>query len=75
MSVIRDIELRQQEIYMPDLTKSQQPKLLDQVRQVLRLHRYSIHTERSYMDWIVRFIRFHNKGKGSGLNIQQIHLS
>ena len=39
---------------MPDSTKSQQPKLLDQVRQVLRLHHYSIHTERSYVDWIVR---------------------
>jgi hypothetical protein len=26
---------------------------------VLRLHRYSIHTERSYVDWIVRFVRFH----------------
>jgi len=38
----------------------QHPKLLDQVRQVLRLHHYSIHTERSYLDWIVRFIRFHN---------------
>ena len=36
-----------------------QPKLLDQVRQYLRLHHYSIHTERSYVDWIVRFIRFH----------------
>ena len=34
-------------------------KLLDQVRQVLRLHHYSIHTERSYIDWIVRFVRFH----------------
>jgi integron integrase len=45
---------------MPDSTKSQQPKLLDQVRQVLRLHHYSIHTERSYVDWIVRFIRFHS---------------
>jgi len=43
---------------MPDSTKSQQPKLLDQVRQVLRLHHYSIHTERSYVDWIVRFVRF-----------------
>ena len=38
----------------------QQPKLLDQVRQVLRLHHYSIHTERSYVDWIVRFVRFHS---------------
>lgn len=42
---------------MPD-SKSQQAKLLDQVRQVLRLHHYFIHTERSYMDWIVRFVRF-----------------
>ena len=50
-------------IDMPDSTLSQelkQPKLLDQVRQYLRLHHYSIHTERSYVDWIVRFIRFHH---------------
>lgn len=36
-----------------------QPKLLDQVRNVLRLHHYSIHTETSYVDWIKRYIRFH----------------
>ncbi|MGV8075060.1 MAG: integron integrase [Syntrophobacteraceae bacterium] len=36
-----------------------QPKLLDEVRQYLRLHHYSIHTERSYVDWIVRYVRFH----------------
>ena len=29
------------------------------MRQVLRLHHYSIHTERSYVEWIVRFVRFH----------------
>jgi hypothetical protein len=47
---------------IPDSTlcqESKQPKLLDQVRQYLRLHYYSIHTERFYVDWIVRFIRFH----------------
>jgi integrase len=27
---------------------------------VLRLHNYSIHTERSSVDWIVRFVRFHS---------------
>jgi Phage integrase, N-terminal SAM-like domain len=27
--------------------------------QVLRLHYYSIHTERSYLDWIKRYVRFH----------------
>jgi integron integrase len=37
-----------------------QPKLLDQVRNVLRLHHYSIHTETSYVDWIKRYIRFHH---------------
>jgi stress response protein YsnF len=35
------------------------PKLLEQVRNVLRLHHYSIHTERSYLDWIKRYVQFH----------------
>ena len=60
MLVISNIGLSLWEFYMPDSTKSQQPRLLDQVRQVLRLHHYSIHTERSYVDWIVRFVRFHS---------------
>ena len=34
-------------------------KLLDQVRDVLRLKYYSLRTERAYCDWITRFIRFH----------------
>jgi len=37
-----------------------EPKLLEQVRNVMRLHHYSIHTERSYVDWIKRFINFHH---------------
>src|SRR5258708_8850273 len=36
-----------------------EPKLLEQVRNVMRLHHYSIHSERSYSDWIKRFILFH----------------
>jgi len=36
------------------------PKLLDQVRDVIRVKHYSLRTERTYCDWIVRFIRFHN---------------
>ena len=35
------------------------PRLLEQVRKVMRLHHYSIHTERSYVDWIKRFVHFH----------------
>jgi hypothetical protein len=37
------------------------PRLLDQVRQVLHLRHYSLRTEDSYVRWIVRFNRFHNK--------------
>jgi hypothetical protein len=34
-------------------------KLLDQVREVMRLRHYSIRTEQSYCDWIRRHVRFH----------------
>ena len=36
-------------------------KLLDQVRDLMRLRHYSIRTERCYCDWIVRFIRLHGR--------------
>jgi integron integrase len=35
-------------------------KLLDQVCDVMRLKHYSLRTERTYCDWIERFIRFHD---------------
>src|SRR6266446_10060340 len=44
---------------MPHATRSQPPKLLDAVRQVLRLHHSSMHPERSSVEWIARFVRFH----------------
>lgn len=34
-------------------------RLLDQVREVMRIKHYSLRTERSYCDWIRRYIRFH----------------
>jgi site-specific recombinase XerD len=37
------------------------PKLLDQVRQALRLKHYSYETEKTYVQWIKRFILFHKK--------------
>ena len=40
-------------------SQAKPPKLLNQVRDVLRLHHYSIHTERTYSDWIKRYIKFH----------------
>ena len=37
------------------------PKLLDQVRDVIRRKHYSFRTEQTYLDWIRRFIFFHGK--------------
>jgi integron integrase len=37
------------------------PKLLDQVRDVIRRKHFSLRTERAYTDWIRRYILFHNK--------------
>src|SRR5437868_539006 len=37
------------------------PKLLEQVRDVIRRKHYSIRTEHAYLDWIKRFIIYHNK--------------
>ncbi|NIO70049.1 MAG: integron integrase [Anaerolineae bacterium] len=36
-------------------------KLLDQVRDAIRLKHYSIRTEEAYVNWITRHILFHNK--------------
>ena len=35
------------------------PKLLDQVRTVMRRQHYAIRTEETYVQWIIRFIHFH----------------
>jgi integron integrase len=37
------------------------PKLLDRVRQAIRLRHYSRRTEEVYVDWVKRFILFHGK--------------
>ncbi len=37
------------------------PKLLDQVRDRIRVKHYSIRTEHQYVQWIKRFILFHGK--------------
>jgi Phage integrase, N-terminal SAM-like domain len=35
------------------------PKLVDRVRKTLRTNRYNPRTEKVYLEWIERFIRFH----------------
>jgi hypothetical protein len=47
-------------------------KLLDQTRDVLRLKHYSLRTERSYCDWIERFIRFHHLRHPKDMGAEEI---
>ncbi len=36
------------------------PKLLDQMRTVMRRQHYAFRTEQAYVQWVIRFIGFHN---------------
>ena len=38
--------------------EKEKPKLLDEVRQVMRLKHYSYRTEQTYCEWIKRFLVF-----------------
>lgn len=40
---------------------SSEPKLLDQLREKIRMKHYSFRTEQTYLDWNRRFILFHGK--------------
>lgn len=41
------------------MSSEKSPTLLEDVRRVMRLKHYSLHTERSYCDWIKQFVKFH----------------
>lgn len=40
---------------------TQKPKLLDRVRNALRIRNYAYRTEKSYVQWVKRFILYHDK--------------
>jgi len=42
------------------MSSDQSPKLLDRVRRTCRGRQYSLHTERAYVRWVRRFVRFHD---------------
>ena len=42
-------------------TTKKDRKLLDQLRDTIRLRNYSYRTEQSYVQWARRYILFHNK--------------
>jgi integron integrase len=47
-------------------------RLLDQVREKIRIKHYSIRTEQAYVSWIKRFILFHDKRHPNEMGKQEI---
>ena len=43
------------------VVKPKAPKLIDQMRQAMRVKHYSLQTEKSYISWVRRYIFFHDK--------------
>ena len=48
------------------------PKILDQLRNKIRLCGYSIRTEKTYVDWNRRFILFHGKKHPKDMGAQEV---
>ena len=51
---VRDVDKSRRFVLVPN----PKLKLADQCREVLRFKHYSLRTERSYLDWIERYVRF-----------------
>ena len=49
------------------------PRLLDQVRNTIRMRHYSLRTEESYIGWIKRYIFFHNKRHPKDMGEKEIN--
>ncbi len=56
-----------------DPYKNKQPRLLDQVGNVIRVKHSSIRTEQSYVQWIRRYILFHNKKHPKDMGEKEIN--
>ena len=52
----------------------QKTKLLDQVRAAIRTKHYSLRTEESYVNWIKRFVLFHNKRHPKEMGEKEINV-
>jgi integron integrase len=48
------------------------PKLLDALRRAIRVRHYAVRTEEAYVQWVRRFILFHNKCHPKELGAQEV---
>lgn len=58
---------RQSHLYRPSFVRERgsppgrKPKLLEQVREAMRVHHYSPRTEKAYIGWTRRYVHFHGR--------------
>lgn len=72
-SLVTDNTLNAGLIHHPKLmTQPQPPRLLEQVRQSIRLKHFSLKTEKSYLYYIRDFIVFHNKRHPREMGVDEI---
>lgn len=56
----------------PSKRSARSPKLLDRVRRECRRRSYSLHTERAYCRWIVRYVRYHGTRHPNQLEAEHV---
>jgi len=56
--------------YLPDGARA--PRLVDRIREAMRLKRYSRRTEKAYLGWIRRYVLFHGKRHPSSLGAEHM---
>lgn len=61
-------------IELGELPYPEPPRLLDRVRRAIRVRHYSPRTERCYVEWVERFIRFHQKRHPRDMGAAEIEL-
>ena len=54
------------------MTNPPPKKLLDQVRDAMRLKHYSLRTEDTYVEWIKRYILFHHKRHPKDMGVAEV---
>jgi hypothetical protein len=50
----------------------QSPRLLEQMRAVLRARHYSLRTEETYLGWVKRFLLFPGKRHPRAMGVQEV---
>ncbi len=64
--------MRNQSSPSASVSPETKPKLLDQMRYVLRKKHYKLRTEYSYISWVKRFLFFHNMRHPSDMGAPEI---